>query len=53
MTSGSFLNLKVYKEAGPFVDKLFIDYVDFEYCLRLKKKGFKIYKLNNTYMQHN
>ena len=29
------------------MEKLFIDYVDFEYCLRLRLNGFKIIQLNN------
>lgn len=53
MTSGSLLNLEAYKKAGPFMDALFIDYVDFEYCLRLRKKGFKIIKIHNANIYHN
>ncbi len=53
MTSGSFLNLKAYRQIGPFIDELFIDYVDFEYCLRLKKNGFKIIQLKNSFIHHN
>jgi len=39
-TSGNLLNLKAYLEAGPFLEKFFIDYIDFEYCLRLRKFGY-------------
>jgi len=46
-TSGSVLNLKAFNKVGPFMEKLFIDYVDFEYCLRLRLNGFKIIQLNN------
>jgi rhamnosyltransferase len=35
MTSGNLLNLEAYQACGPFMNKLFIDYVDYEYCLRL------------------
>lgn len=47
-TSGSVLNLKAYSKVGPFLEKLFIDYVDFEYCLRLRLNGFKIVQLNSA-----
>ena len=53
MTSGSLLNLEAYKFIGPFLDKLFIDYVDIEYCLRLKKHGFEIIKIHDAYIFHN
>jgi len=46
-TSGSLLNLAAYSKVGPFMEKLFIDYIDFEYCLRLQLNGFKIIQLNN------
>lgn len=38
-TSGSLLSLNMYKNTGPFREDFFIDYVDTEYCLRLKNKG--------------
>jgi len=45
-TSGSLLNLSAYCKVGQFLEKLFIDYVDFEYCLRLQLNGFNIIQLN-------
>ena len=47
-TSGSILNLEAYNRVGPFLEKLFIDYVDFEYCLRLRLNGFKVIQLNSV-----
>lgn len=44
MTSGSMLRLRAYQLCGPFDEKLFIDSVDHEYCLRLRKAGWKIMK---------
>jgi rhamnosyltransferase len=41
-TSGNLLNLDAYRAAGPFLEKLFIDFVDFEYCLRLRGLGYGI-----------
>ena len=42
MTSGNILNLEVYKIVGPFDERYFIDQVDNEYCLRLRKNGFLV-----------
>ncbi len=52
MTSGNLLNLKAYQATGPFLDKLFIDYVDHEYCMRLKMNGFRIVRANNAVLNH-
>jgi rhamnosyltransferase len=52
ITSGALLNLAAYKQVGPFMDELFIDYVDFEYCLRLHLHGFKIFQLNRALLHH-
>lgn len=52
ITSGSILNLEAYRNSGPFIDDLFIDYVDFEYCLRLRKNGYKIYQCNDAILDH-
>ena len=52
MTSGNLINLYAFKEIGGFDEKLFIDHVDHEYCLRLKKNGFKIIKTNSALVYH-
>lgn len=52
MTSGNLLNLEAFRASGPFLEKLFIDYVDIEYCLRLRRKGFKIIRLNRVILKH-
>lgn len=52
MTSGCLLNLQLYREAGPFLDELFIDFVDNEYCLRLRKQGFQVLRANLARLEH-
>lgn len=42
VTSGSLMSIMAYRHAGPFRDDFFIEAVDLEYCLRLRKFGFKI-----------
>lgn len=52
MTSGNLLNLLVYQCVGPFLDDLFIDQVDIEYCLRLKQKGYQVVQANRATLRH-
>lgn len=52
ITSGCLVNLRVYDKAGSFDEKLFIDYVDFEYCLRLRKMGFSIVQIGKANIYH-
>lgn len=53
ITSGNLLNLNIYGKIGGFLNKLFIDQVDFEYCLRLHFNNYKIIKLNKALLYHN
>lgn len=52
MTSGSLLNLEIYKMVGPFNEKFFIDAVDQEYCVRSRLKGFKIVEIQDYLIDH-
>jgi len=42
MTSGSLLSVNAYEQIGPFRDDFFIEAIDLEYCLRLRKHGYKV-----------
>lgn len=52
MTSGNLLNLDIYQKIGGFKDFLFIDGVDIEYCLNLKKHGYKVMRINEVSLNH-
>ncbi len=52
MTSGNLLNVDAYTRTGPFEEKLFMDYVDYEYCLRLRKNKFLIIQDNLVLLKH-
>lgn len=52
MTSGNILNLDAFNKTGPFLEELFIDHVDHEYCLRLNQNGFKIIQMNDVEIDH-
>lgn len=51
--SGAMHNLDILKKIGGYDEKLFIDQVDFEYCMRVLKSGYKIIRLNTAVLIHN
>ena len=51
--SGAMHSLKAWDMVGGYDEKLFIDQVDYEYCVRMRLSGYKIIKINNAYMEHN
>lgn len=53
MTSGNLINLAAYQQVGGFLDKYFIDCVDHEYCLKLKRKGYQIMVHPASVLEHN
>jgi rhamnosyltransferase len=42
ITAGSFVSLPVLRHIGGFREDFFIDYVDIEFCLRARAKGYRI-----------
>ena len=52
MTSGNLVNLEAYKEVSGFPEWYFIDCVDFDFCLHLRKKGYEIAQVNTAILQH-
>jgi rhamnosyltransferase len=52
ITSGSLIRLKVFQDVGLFADEYFIDYVDYEFCLRLRSNGYRIYQISNAHLFH-
>lgn len=53
MTSGNLLNLKIAREIGDFEESFFIDEVDHDYCLKIRKQNYKIIVLNKIILNHN
>ena len=52
ITSGMIIKLEIMKKLGPFVDKLFIDYVDYDYCYRARENGYLCVMINKYRLQH-
>ncbi|WP_321820024.1 MULTISPECIES: glycosyltransferase family 2 protein [unclassified Burkholderia] len=42
ITSGSCVNLAVWHDVGPMDESLFIDFVDLEWCVRARAKGYAV-----------
>lgn len=52
LQSGSLFNRSAFKDAGLFDEAFFIDYVDFEFCLRLRKRGFRLIEAREAPIYH-
>lgn len=51
-TSGALTNLNAFMEVGGFNNELFIDAVDYAFCLALRDAGYSILKNNLITLQH-
>jgi rhamnosyltransferase len=52
ITSGSLIPLDVLKDVGDMRDDLFIDYVDTEWCLRARYRGYRVFGTATTRLNH-
>ena len=52
ITSGTLMKNHVWIEVSGFTEELFIDYVDFDYCMKLKKAQYKILRVNTVHLLH-
>ncbi len=52
ITSGSLLNLEVYKNTKGFDENLFIDGVDWDYCIAVNLAGYRVIQFTNLFMKH-
>jgi rhamnosyltransferase len=53
LTSGSIIPKEVFEEVGLMDENLFIDYIDYEWCLRAKSFGYKIFVTKKEFILHN
>lgn len=52
ISSGTLTSVRVFNQLGPFRDKFFIDFVDFEYCLRARQSDYRILVSCHAHMIH-
>lgn len=51
--SGCLVNIDVIKKVGAFDERFYIDGLDFEWCLRARRQGYKIIRVNSVVINHN
>lgn len=51
--SGCLINLQIYKILGGFEEKYFIDFIDYDYCLKGRKQNFKNVLICNVLIKQN
>jgi rhamnosyltransferase len=52
ITAGSFLSLAASRALGGYRDDLFVDYVDIEFCLRARARGYRVVASRTPAMTH-
>ncbi len=52
ITSGCLVVVEKAVEAGGYDNDLFVDMVDFDFSLALRKKGYRLLMVGNAYMHH-
>ena len=52
ITSGSLIRVDLFRQVGLFDDRLFIDAVDHEFCLRVRKHGWLVIEGRHYVLEH-
>jgi rhamnosyltransferase len=52
MTSGNLVRLDAAIAVGGFDERLFIDYVDHDFCLKLRRRGFRVLQATAAQLLH-
>lgn len=52
MMSGNYLNVEIFEKMGGFLEVLFVDGLDNDYCIRCLKKGYRILECGQAVMEH-
>ena len=52
ITSGNLVRVSVFDLIGPYDEGLFVDYIDFDFSLRLRRAGYAVYRVPDALMHH-
>lgn len=52
ITSGSFIPMAVLEDVGLMLEELFIDFIDIEWCMRARRKGYEIVTFTKIKIYH-
>jgi len=52
ITSGNLVRLDVFDRIGPYDEGFFVDCIDFDFCLRLRRAGGTVRRVHDARMRH-
>jgi len=52
ITSGNLVRTDLFDQAGAYNEELFIDSVDFDFCLRVRRQGWEIWRVGDAQLLH-
>jgi len=52
ITSGNLVRVSVFDQIGLYDEGFFVDCIDFDFCLRLRRAGYSIYRVPGALMEH-
>jgi len=52
MTSGCLYNVEIFMEIGGFMEELFIDGLDIDFCYKVREAGYKVIECGEALLQH-
>ena len=52
ITSGSLIDVKIWQSLSGFDEQLFVDYVDHDYCLKVRASGCRIVRCGSAHLDH-
>lgn len=52
MMSGNYVNVEIFEKMGGFLEILFVDGLDNDYCIRCRRKGYRILECGSAVMEH-
>ncbi len=52
ITSGSLVKKEAFICVNGYDEYFFVDYVDFDFCVRIRMSGFKILQMQNVFLNH-
>jgi rhamnosyltransferase len=52
ITSGNLVRVSVFDQIGMYDEGFFIDRIDFDFCLRLRRAGYAVHRVPTALMRH-
>jgi rhamnosyltransferase len=52
ITSGNLVKLRLFDQIGGYDEGFFVDGIDFDFCLRLRRAGYAVHRVPAAGMQH-